>query len=215
MVKPEIDVHGAIMKTLNIIKEMPLIIHSEADLRALLYNELSKKDKPPYEDTSSSIIKGIKLKTNRIHCEYHKRDIVVFNRNHIGDIKLKGSLLWDDKKPGEILCDAIIELKVETGFRNNKKEVKRDFLILRKEYGHYFKKYKTGPALYFIFYVFCSKKGSFDKFLEELLEITQDGREINYYLLIGPKNQWEEFLKNNNLLEKYKKAKNVFLEFTL
>lgn len=147
----DINVHEAILEVSNMIEKVPLMVHSEADLSALLYNELSKQDRNPIETNNFIQKDKTKLKTTRVHCEYHRIDIVVFGKEYISDIKYKNTLLYDSAKSGEIFCDSIIQLKHENGEKDNKKEVKNDFKKLRENYKHFLNKYSKRSSMYFFF----------------------------------------------------------------
>jgi len=207
----DINVEMAINNFIDKIKANPLIIHSERDLQAILYNELISQDSNLY--TTNIFFNSKKLNTLRIHTEY-KHDLVVFSKEHIKDIKEHDFHLYVGKDL-DVYCNHLIELKFDISDpKSIEKTAWKDFKKLRDKSDMYFQQHNKRPMLYFIYYLLWDIKKEdarvkylqlFKKFLEE----TQEEPIINYYLLIGPKNNWKD------LIGIYREAKFAHLEFFL
>ncbi|HEC40247.1 MAG TPA: hypothetical protein ENI29_18555 [bacterium] len=118
-------------------------------------------------------------------------------------------------------CSHLIELKVPPRstikFTTQDKQkinqtILYDFTALRsgyKSYKFFMKEYNIKTKLYFFCYVIWdshdkTKKenqvGEFKKAYDNALNIPE---KINFYLLIGPKNEWEDYFLKDNSLDKY------------
>jgi len=223
----EIDVSSAIDTVLEKLRRNPYLLHSEFDMQAMLYMELLKMDNGLYPT-------GIKkndnefMETQRVHRDYPyaylegkglKIDIVVFDSNVMDRIKgvkkQKHSLAVGTE--GEGVCKDLIEMKFARGSLKTEKEEMIYTWDMKKLKSSY-ERFNLKPNLYFLLYIYweITAKADIPEHLNTLRDLLQKANEspvINYYLLIGPKNNWEGILNQENLLNEYKKAKNAELTF--
>lgn len=225
-----LDIHEAITKVMQEFKENPLIIHSEADIQAQIYSalisqEITQENKGLIETKNK--LDGKRLKTNRVHCEYQGTkkeeqsgsrkknliDIVVFSEEGTKMIENNKQLLFTPKGWGLTPCETLIQIKFENGQRGNSEEVKNDFKILQEGYKMHVNNVK--PNLYFVYFIFypnISPNNKIFNLLKELPDLSdpREGRKVDTYLTIGPKNIWQDII--NNLDIDFGK---IFLEYTI
>lgn len=206
-----IDIKKAITQVINRFKADPLIIHSERDIQALLYNALliqeSKLHKTGYDLYDKF------LKTNRVHCEYQGVgrglkgttrliDIVVFSEDYIDQIKHANNLLYLNNEWGKVPCEALIEIKFENGSKAEPEKIKKDFKKLKISQEMHIKHNDIKPKLYFVYFFFSwnlTRREKMLALLEELPHLSQEGEKVNTYLVIGPRNIWEPIIGNLNM----------------
>ena len=220
-----INIHEAITKVMGEFKENPLIIHSEADIQARIFNallsqEIGQENRGLIETKYE--LNNKKLKTNRVHCEYQGGkekakllDIVVFSKKGTERIKHDNHKLYNmETETGLTPCEALIEIKFENGSNLKPKDIIDDFTKLQEAYEMHKNHNEIKPELYFVYFVFywtktqvISSQGM-SNILKSLPELSEKGG-VNTYLAIGPKNIWSRKIEDLNLnLDK------IHLEYT-
>ena len=111
------SVEENIDKIINEINENPLIFHREADISAMLFNELNKKYNKLHET-------ALGYKTGAVHCEYFgggrtRFDLVVFNEDDIQRINKES--LEISKSKEYVKLDVAIEIKTDHGWHGKEK----------------------------------------------------------------------------------------------
>jgi hypothetical protein len=108
------------------INEDPFIVHREADIQAMIYNQLCKKYDELYP-TKLVDITGKIFQTSLVHCEYYfgkvednkqskkKFDIVIFNKNDAENINTHWLRIKKGGSEETVKLDHVIEIKFETG----------------------------------------------------------------------------------------------------
>ena len=128
------SVEKIIQNVIKKIDENPFSIHREADIQAMIYNELCNK----YDRLYPILLKdenNKKYKTNLVHCEYyfgednthrHKGktfDVVIFNENDVENINSNWLAIANEKNKNKwniVRLKDIIEIKVEFGLSGKK-----------------------------------------------------------------------------------------------
>jgi hypothetical protein len=179
------SVKKIIQNVVDKIDEDPFIIHREADIQAMIYNELCKEYPP-------GIYKNkLGYKTGLVHCEYyfgkdkydkHNRktfDVVIFNENDVENINNNWLAKSDEKKKSQwdiIRLKDIIEIKAEFGLSGNKfgdfdgsreKEDIKKLIEFKKLHNYY-----EDLSLHFICFLRLEKKGKekYEKRIEPFFE---------------------------------------------
>jgi len=158
---------------------------------------------------------------------FSQQDIERINAN-LGELFVKGQYSdgstekksTKDTPKRATFCSHLIELKVpprETinyttqNLKKYKKTIKYDFEALRsgyKDYKFFMKEYDIETKLYFFCYVVweTTKKTTKENQVLEFkkgFENALSKPEINFYLLIGPKNEWKDYFLKDSSLHKY------------
>jgi len=206
----KIDVDLAILSLLKKLQKDPFIVYSEKDLQALLSLELLDIDKKLYN--TNAIVNGILMKTNRVHREYPyvkgSIDLVIFSEKDIkninGDQGTKFGYLHVFSKKRSVSCSHLIEIKNPRKETLNVSSIQYDFKKLREGYSKS-EELKDKAKLYFVCYHLWDITMKHIKkqinIYKECFRLAKIEPEIKFYLLIGPKNKWNEsFQKENELL---------------
>ena len=240
MKEEDIDVDKALLSLIGKLKENPLLVYSEADLQTLLSVELSTNDKKyPTESGFKTFRVHREIPYCKINPEdksNHKFDLTIFAQQDIikinanlGELFVRGQYSdgTTEKKSEKdtpkraTFCSHLIELKMPPRGTINYTTIKHDFEALRsgyKEYRFFMKEYGFETKLYFFCYVVwkTTKKNTkedqvleFKKSFENALIKLEP--EINFYLLIGPKEDWKDyFLKDGSLNKNLNKQIHFF-----
>ena len=206
----KIDVDLAILSLLKKLQKNPFMVYSEKDLQALLSLELLDMDKKLYN--TNAIVNGIRMKTNRVHREYPyvkgSIDIVIFSEKDIkninGDQGAKFGYLHVFSKKRSVSCSHLIEIKNPRKETLNLSSIQDDFKKLRDGYSKS-EELKDKAKLYFVCYHLWDITENYIKkqinIYKECFRLAKIEPEIKFYMLIGPKNKWNEsFQKENELL---------------
>lgn len=230
MNEENIDLDKVLLSLIGKLKENPLLVYSEADLQTLLSVELSTKDKKyPTERGFKTCRVHREIPYCKINPEdksSHKIDVAIFAKQDIkrinaklGELFVKGQYSdgTTEKKSEKdtpkraTFCSHLIELKMPPRGTINYTTIKRDFEALRsgyKDYRFFMKEYGIESKLYFFCYVVWETNDKANK-EKQVLEFKKGFEnalikpEINFYLLIGPIEDWKDYFLKDSSLNKY------------
>ena len=231
MNEEDIDVDKVLLSLIVKLKEKPLLVYSEADLQTLLSVELSTIDKKyPTERGFKTWRVHREIPYCKINLKdkfNHKIDVAIFAHQDIkrinanlGELYVRGQYSYgttekkSEKDPKRAtFCSHLIELKMPPRNTIKYTTIKRDFEALRsgyKNYKFFMKEYGIETKLYFFCYVVWETKDKTKK-EKQVLEfkkgfenaLIKPEPEINFYLLIGPKDDWKDYFLKDSSLDKY------------
>jgi hypothetical protein len=232
MIEEDIDVDKILLSLIGKLKEDPLLVYSEADLQTLLSVELSKNDKKcPTESGFKTCRVHREIPYCKIKPEdksNHNIDVAIFAQQDIKRINANLGVLYvrgqysdgttekkseKDTPKRATFCSHLIELKMPPRETINYTTIKRDFEALRSGYENYkffMKEYGIETKLYFFCYVVweTTKKNAKEDQVLEFKKSFENAKiklepEINFYLLIGPKDDWKDYFLKDGSLDKY------------
>jgi len=225
MPEDNINIDRAINLLFTKVQKNPYLVYSESDLQTLLGKEILSIDETVYP------IKDQTGGTYRVHTEYpytvnaHDFDIVVFAESDIKNIN--GALFIFGQNPDgsdellngkdeikrSVFCSHLIELKIRDKNKGTLKssEIEQDFEYLRKGfelYEHFRILYEIETQLYFVCYLNWNpgSERTIKKQVEIFKKIFNKAKHhppINFYLLIGPRERWEEKFHTDEFLYAY------------
>ena len=235
MPEDTINIDKAINLLFTNMQKNPYLVYSESDLQTLLCKEILSMDETvcPIRDQTGG--------TYRMHTEYpytvnaHDFDIVIFAEDDIKNIN--GALFIYDQNPDgsdkvlngkkeikrSVFCSHLIELKLRDKAKGtlNYSEIEQDFEFLRKgyeQYNHFRNLYKIETQLYFVCYLNWNPRS--ERTIKDQVEIfkkifnkAKEHPRINFYLLIGPRERWEEKFHTDEFLHVYTLTSNKRIYF--
>ena len=232
MKEENIDVDKVLLSLIGKLKENPLLVYSEADLQTLLSVELSTNDEKYSTERGFKTYRVHRevpyCKINLEDKFNHKIDVAIFAHQDIKRINAKLGRLFvkgqysdgttekkseKDSPRRATFCSHLIELKMPPRETIKYTIIKRDFEALRSGYENYkffMKEYGIETKLYFFCYVVweTTKKTTKEKQVLEFKKGFENAKiklepEINFYLLIGPKDDWKDYFLKDGSLDKY------------
>jgi len=107
-----------------------------------------------------------------------------------------------------VFCSNLIELKYSHGELKKKEILLKDFNKLREASNFYESKYNYKSDLFFVYYIFFdfTDRTDLKTHCETLKELLNDSKKlpiINYYLIIGPEENWRKILNDDKNLKVY------------
>ncbi|MBA7525647.1 hypothetical protein ES705_17800 [subsurface metagenome] len=231
MNEKDIDVDDVLLSLIGKLKENPLLVYSEADLQTLLSVELSTNDKKYLTERGFKTCRVHReipyCKINPEDKSSHKIDVAIFAQQDIkrinanlGELYVRGQYSdgTTEKKSEKdtpkraTFCSHLIELKMPPRGTIQLKTIKHDFEALRsgyRDYKFFMKEYGIETKLYFFCYVVWETKDKTTK-EKQVLEFKKgfenaliEPEIINFYLLIGPKDDWKDYFLKDRSLDKY------------
>ncbi len=196
----------------NVIKQIdanPLIYHREADIRAMLYNELCK-------EYSELINTKLGYRTGLVHCEYFggdgtRIDVVVLNKEDAEKIERHTLEKTKINGVGHIKLDDAIEIKTNLGRLGDKKKgvigdkKKGEEGVIYKDIDKLVKQGKKNPKinLYLLYFVRYHTKKNKERTVEKRKKILKLVEKVR------------KDCKKKDIIFKTNNEKNYFLQKSL